>query len=200
MTKRKNVEQDIINAARIVFQKNGFRDATMRDIANEADINMAMLHYYFRSKDNLFSIIFMEAFRSQYEKIEKIVLNDKLDIFEKIRIIIDEYVTFFDVNPKIPQFIVREAIRNPERIGEMMKRNINPLVTFKLFSKQLEECSEKGIIREISAFALLLNIISLCVFPIIAKPVIGEIIGENIFNVELRKKGIAEFVINSIKL
>jgi TetR/AcrR family transcriptional regulator len=200
MTKRKNVEQDIINAARIVFQKNGFRDATMRDIANEADINMAMLHYYFRSKDNLFSIIFQEAFRSQYEKIEKIVLNDKLDIFEKIRIIIDEYVTFFDVNPKIPQFIVREAIRNPERIGEMMKKNINPLVTFKLFSKQLQECSEKGIIREISAFTLLLNIISLCVFPIVAKPVIGEIMGENIFNVELRKKGIAEFVINSIRL
>jgi TetR/AcrR family transcriptional regulator len=200
MTKRKNVEQDIVDAARVVFQKNGFRDATMRDIANEADINMAMLHYYFRSKDNLFSIIFQEAFRSQYEKIEKIVLNNKLDIFEKIRIIIDEYVTFFDVNPTIPQFIIREAIRNPEKIGEMMKKNINPLVTFKLFSKQLQECNEKGIIREISAFTLLLNIISLCVFPIIAKPVIVEIIGENIFNAEVRKKEIAEFVINSIKL
>ncbi|MCE5346937.1 MAG: TetR/AcrR family transcriptional regulator [Bacteroidales bacterium] len=204
MQKTRNVEQDIIDAARKVFQMNGFKEATMRDIANEANINLAMLHYYFRSKDNLFYMIFDEAFGLLYEKIAHILSDDKLDIFEKIRIIVSEYITFFNINPHIPLFIVREVIRNPEKIGERMKVSINPIPTFKTFSDQIQEQYEKGVIRQISAFSLILNIISLCVFPALAKSVVNQLSGLTEIEMEAisenRKKEVADFIINSIRI
>jgi len=75
MRQNRNVEQDIVEAARKVFQEKGYKEATMRDIAAEANINMAMLHYYFRSKDNLFYIVFDEAFKMLYIEIIKIITN-----------------------------------------------------------------------------------------------------------------------------
>jgi TetR/AcrR family transcriptional regulator len=204
MEKTRNVEQDIIDAARNVFQKNGFKEATMRDIANEASINLAMVHYYFRSKDNLFYIIFDEAFRMLYEKITHIITNEKLDIFEKIRITVSEYLSFFNTNPQIPMFIVREIIRNPEKIGDRLKISINPIPTFKHFADQLQDAYEKGVIRQTSAFSLVLNIISLCVFPVLAKSVIIQVSGIAAVEMEAisenRKKEVADFIINSIRI
>jgi len=65
----RNTEQDIILAAQKVFQEKGYKEATMRDIAAEANINMAMVHYYFRCKENLFFLVLDEAFRLLVEEI-----------------------------------------------------------------------------------------------------------------------------------
>jgi AcrR family transcriptional regulator len=98
----RNTEQDIINAARKVFQEKGFKEATMRNIADEAKINMAMLHYYFRSKENLFYIVFDEAFSQLYEQVVKVLSSEEFDIFEKIRNIVNEYISFFVRNRTSP--------------------------------------------------------------------------------------------------
>jgi AcrR family transcriptional regulator len=202
--KSRNVEQDIIDASRKVFQENGYKGATMRDIAAEANINIAMLHYYFRSKDNLFYMVFDDAFRSLYEKIAKIITNDKMELFEKIRIIVSEYISFFDANPYLPLFIMGEVIRNPEVIGQRIKCSIDPVITFKVFSDQLNAEFKKGTIRKISTYSLILNIISLCVFPALAKSVIGEInsVKTAYLNtvMENRKTEVADFIINSISI
>jgi TetR/AcrR family transcriptional regulator len=204
MKNLRNVEQDIIDAARKVFQEKGYRGATMRDIASEANINMAMLHYYFRSKDNLFYMVFDDAFRMLYQKIDQIITDEKIDIFEKIRIIVSEYISFFDINPYLPQFIMGEVIRNPEKIGQRIRSTINPLVTFKVFSDQLQEQHKKGTIREISVYSLVLKIISLCVFPALARSVISEIIGFETIDMaksmEISKTEVSDFIINSIKI
>jgi len=204
MRQNRNVEQDIIDAARKIFQEKGFKEATMRDIANEANINMAMLHYYFRCKDNLFYLVFDEAFKLLYVEIIKVLTNDKLDIFEKIRTIVSVYITFFSEKPFLPQFIMGEVIRNPEKIGSRMQKNMNTLIAFRTFSDQLNKEYEKGTIRKISTLSLLLNILSLCIFPAIAKPVIVEVIGMetatyNIF-IEERKKEVGDFIISAIKV
>lgn len=202
--KSRNVEQDIIDAAHKVFQRNGYKETTMRDIASEANINMAMLHYYFRSKDNLFFMVFDDAFNLLYQKIDQIITNGKMDLFEKIRIIVSEYISFFETNPHLPLFIMGEVIRNPEKIGQRIKCRIDPIQTFKIFSDQLQAEYKNGSIREISAFLLILNIISLCVFPALAKSVISEINGfEPVYSdstIENRKKEVAEFILNSIKI
>ena len=204
MGKSRNTEQEILDAARGVFQEKGYKGATMRDIANKANINMAMLHYYFRSKDNLFYLIFDEAFRLLYGKIMHDVINDKIDIFEKIRTIIGEYISFFDSNPHIPPFITGEIIRNPEKIGERIRSVITPAVTFKMFTAQLEKEIEKGTIRAMSTLSLIINIISLCIFPAIAKPLILEILSgddatEKMNLFESRKSEVADFIIRAIK-
>jgi AcrR family transcriptional regulator len=203
MRQNRNVEQDITEAARKVFQEKGFKEATMRDIAAEANINMAMLHYYFRSKDNLFYIVFDEAFKMLYSKIILIISNEEFDLFQKIRTIVSEYITFFSENPFLPQFIMGEVIRNPEKIGERMQRNTSLIVAFRIFSEQLKVECEKGTVKQISALSLLLNIISLCVFPAIARPIINEVVGMEIaaYDVanEARKQEVADFIINAIK-
>ncbi|HEX3006897.1 MAG TPA: TetR/AcrR family transcriptional regulator [Bacteroidales bacterium] len=201
MDKNRNVEKEIMDAARKVFQQKGYKEATMRDIASTANINMAMLHYYFRSKDNLFYLIFDESFRLFYGKIVSIIAEDNLELFAKIRTIVNEYMNFFGNNPTLPQFIVGEVIRNPEKISGRIKNIVNPSLTFKVFSLQLQKEYEKGNIRQISAPDLLLNIISLCLFPNIAQPVIKEIfeIQEVGAFMEERKKAIADFIINSLR-
>ena len=203
MRQNRNVEQDIVEAARKVFQEKVYKEATMRDIAAEANINMAMLHYYFRSKDNLFYIVFDEAFKMLYSEIIKIITNNEMDLFTKIRTIVNEYITFFNEKPYLPQFIMGVVIRNPEKIGERMQRNTNLILAFNIFSEQIKMEYEKGTIQQISALSLLLNIISLCVFPAITRPVINEFLGvENVTNVitsELHKQEVADFIIKAIK-
>jgi TetR/AcrR family transcriptional regulator len=203
MRQNRNTEQDIVDAARKVFQEKGYKEATMRDIAAEANINMAMLHYYFRCKDNLFYIIFDEAFKLLYNDIINVLSNKELDLFEKIRRVVSEYITFFQEKPYLPQFIIGEIIRNPEKIGNRMQRNANLVLAFKVFSEQLNKEYEKGNVQQISAISLLLNIISLCILPAIAKPMIIEAIGieTTAFDlaIEARKHDVAEFIIKAIK-
>ena len=102
MKQDRDTEKDIIRAAQKIFQEKGFKETTMRDVAAEANVNMAMLHYYFRSKENLFFLVLDEAFRLLVEKIVTILTNDSLDIFEKIRAIVKEYITFFSEKPYLP--------------------------------------------------------------------------------------------------
>lgn len=204
MKKDRNTEQDIIEAARLVFQEKGFKEATMRDIASRANINMAMVHYYFRSKENLFFMILDEAFRLLVEKIVAVLTNGELDIFDKIRTIVREYITFFSEKPYLPQFLMGEVIRNPEWIGKRMLENMSFLTIFRTFSDQLEKEYEKGTIRQISALSLLLNIISLCVFPAIIKPMAYQVndCDNSVFDlvIEDRKTEVADFIIKAIKV
>jgi TetR/AcrR family transcriptional regulator len=204
MKRDRNTEQDIIEAAQKVFQEKGFKEATMRDIASEANINMAMVHYYFRSKENLFLLILDDAFRQLVEKIVFVLNNEELDIFEKIRKIVREYITFFSEKPYLPHFLMGEVIRNPERIGKRMFKNMSFLTVFRTFSEQLEKEYEKGTIQHISAFSLLLNIMSLCVFPAIIKPITCELpnCDTSVFDhlIEDRKTEVADFIIKAIKI
>lgn len=204
MKKDRNTEQDIIEAARLVFQEKGYKEATMRDIAARANINMAMVHYYFRSKENLFFMILDEAFRLLVEKIVTVLTNEELDIFEKIRTIVREYITFFSEKPYLPQFLMGEVIRNPEWIGKRMLKNMSFLTVFRTFSDQLEKEYERGTIRQISALSLLLNIISLCVFPAIIKPMAYQVndCDNSVFDlvIEDRKTEVSDFIIKAIKV
>jgi hypothetical protein len=95
-----------------------------------------------------------------------------------------------------------EMIRNPEWIGQRMFENMSFMIVFRTFSEQLEKEYEKGTIQHISALSLLLNIISLCVFPAVVKPLVS---GENkasVFNlvIENRKTEVADFIIKAIKV
>jgi TetR/AcrR family transcriptional regulator len=202
--KNRNAEQDIINAARKVFHEKGYKEATMRDIASEANINMAMLHYYYRSKDNLFFLVFDEAFRELYEKIAVNISNPGISIFDKIRLITNEYLTFFNSKPYMPPFIIGEVIRNPEKVGKRLHEIIKPTETFNVFSEQLQAECDKGNIRQISALTLVLNTLSLCVFPAISQPVLQGVLDFDSAKMdalhEERKRELADFIINAIRM
>jgi len=197
-----NTETLILNAATAVFQKKGMDGSRMQEIADKAGINKAMLHYYYRSKQKLFEAVFKSAINLMAPKIIKIMETDE-PLFDKIRNFTDKYITFISKHSFIPIFIIQELNRNPAIIKDIFVSKFDNSVKLKLVT-QIEELIKKGEIRPIKPEQLLVNIISLSVFPFIAKPLLSAVLqkDEKAYKafLEERKTHVAEFVINAIKI
>lgn len=108
-----NTELEILEAAKAVFQQKGMNGARMQEIADKANINKALLHYYYRSKQLLFEAVFISAFSLLAPQLNK-VLNDDSALFEKIENFTANYVSFVIKHPYLPNFVIQELTRNPE--------------------------------------------------------------------------------------
>jgi TetR/AcrR family transcriptional regulator len=193
-------EEKIFNAARIIFQKKGFAGARMQEIADEAGINKAMLHYCFKNKELLFQAVFMNAFSQLAPQINEI-FNSKESFFEKIKKFTHSYITFVMQNPYLPQFVIQEMNNNPEFVMSFLKNENRPNPA--LLITQIEKEIADGIIKPINPKQLLMNMISMTVFPFAAQMMVKGMlqISDVEFNqmMEERKTSIAEQIINSIK-
>lgn len=199
--KHTGTEKIILDAARQVFIRKGFDGARMQEIANEANINKALLHYYFRSKDKLFMAIFIGVIQSFLTSTIELIHNPEHTLFEKIRLFVEKYISMLQKNPYLPGFILNELNRRPERIIGIFK---SPGLDTHDFNNLVRDEIRKGNIRDIEPEQLLINMISMCLFPFIGKPLINTIILQNLdkdFNLfmEERKRTVPEFIINSIK-
>jgi len=201
MAQEKNTEEQIIEAARKIFVKRGLDGARMQDIADEAGINKAMLHYYYRSKDKLFEIVFNEAFSKVVTPLGHI-LEGTRPIEEKIKEVIDHYITGISQVPYLPIFILTEVNQRPE----IMIKRLNSQPSFGSimnFMKEVIEAGKNGKIREVSPIQLFLNIVSLCIFPFVARPLIQGIFQQDNVQfdmlVEERKKMVADVILAWLK-
>lgn len=167
---REQTENEIMESAKKIFIKKGFKGATMRDIAKEADINLAMLNYYFRSKDNLFDKIFEKSFDLIFAKIF-IILSEEKPLLERLERVIETHLNVIMENPSIPSFIFSEIALNPERISEKLKNQDKVQYFISKIQSEIQIESKTGIIKEFRIEEFILNLISLNVFPFIAKPV-----------------------------
>lgn len=201
MVKQKTTEEKILAAAKKVFVSKGMLGARMQDIADEAGINKALLHYYFRSKEKLFEVIFIEASQKFFPKISFIFESD-MRLFEKIEHICVEYINILSENPYLPLFILNEISRDPENFMDKVW-NKQGFPTPQKFLAQIEKEIKKGTIKKISPLHLLINIISLCIFPFVGKAMIQSINGLDELqfrNIMIqRKKEVSKFIIDSIK-
>lgn len=197
----KNTEKTILEAAKKVFMQKGFDGARMQEIADEAGMNKALLHYYFRSKEKLFDAIFQEAFQQFIPRVAEIMMTSKT-LFEKLEFFIDTYLEMLSKNPHLPGFVLHEINRKPEKLVKMFKNSgINPEMLRMSIAKE----AEAGIINLVNPIHLMINIVGMCLFPYIGKPIIqGFLLGNNAEayqkflderNVEIKK-----FVMNSIRL
>ncbi len=196
-----NTEKRILEAARKVFQIKGYSGSRMQEIADEAKINKAMLNYYYRSKEKLFEAVFKEAAQDFFPKVFQLVSSD-LPLFEKIEFFVEKYLTFLQSNMCIPGFMINELAQNPQRLKDFFADNeIKPP---ERFLREISEAVEAGKIIPINPRELILNILSLCIFPIVAKPIIETVfnLNEDAYSqmIESRKKQISQFVINAIKI
>jgi AcrR family transcriptional regulator len=196
----KTTEKKILDAAKIVFLEKGFDGARMQEIADEAKINKALLHYYFRSKDKLFDAIFKDAFQQFLPHIAEIMMTEK-PLFEKLEAFIDSYITMLSNNPHLPSFVMHEINRNPERIVNIIKGSgIKPEFLEMAIQKEVKA----GVIMPVKPIHLIVNIIAMCLFPFMARPIIqgfmfnGSPEAYKKFLAE-RKKEVTSFIINSIR-
>lgn len=195
-----DTEAQILDAAKDVFQKKGMDGARMQEIANEAGINKAMLHYYYRSKQLLFEAVFNNAFSLLAPQLNKI-LNDDSSIEDKVKNFTSNYITFISKHPYLPNFIIQELNRNPKFFEKIQQNAAFP--TLDKFKAQVALEVEKGILKPTDGEQLFINIISLNIFPFIATPLIKGLlkVDDKGFKqlMEKRKIAVSEFIINSIK-
>ena len=195
-----NTEQSILEAAKVVFIKKGMEGARMQEIADEAGINKALLHYYFRSKDKLFNAVFEESFLKLLPNLVDLLKSD-ISLFDKIRLFVENYINIINANPLLPSFVIHELGRNPDTVAEMIKSSgINPFY----FVNQVQEEIEKGTIEPVQPLHLIVNMLAMCIFPFVAKPILQDVIfhqDQQQFDIFIheRKKEVSDFIINSIK-
>jgi len=200
--KENNTEKQILEAAKNIFQQKGMDGARMQEIADTAGINKSMLHYYYRSKQKLFDAVFKSAINLMAPKIIKIVETDE-HLFDKIRSFTNKYISFMNKHSFIPTFIIQELNRNPDMIKEVFISKFDDSISEKL-KKQIEELVEKGGIKPIKPEHLLINIVSMSIFPFMAKPLLSAVLQKNEKQykqlINERKMHVAEFVIDAIKI
>ena len=199
--KDQTTEEKILVAAKKVFVRSGMAGARMQDIADEAGINKAMLHYYFRNKEKLFEVIFREAAARLFPKLN-LVFESDLSLFEKIEKFTTEYIDVILENPYLPLFVLNEIHRDPEAfLTHIWQRENMPRP--EKFLDQIEREIKKGNIRRISPLQLLLNLISLCIFPFMARPMFQMHLGVDDLQfrhlMQQRKTEVPRFIIDAIR-
>ncbi|SHF69506.1 TetR/AcrR family transcriptional regulator [Dysgonomonas macrotermitis] len=195
------VKEKILKEAQDLFIRNGYRGTSVRDIAKASGTNVAMVNYYFRSKYNLFEIIFEEAMDVLTSRILE-TINSDLPFFELIETWIHTYYEILFEYPQIAAFILNEVSLNPEALTQRIK-NKNPFSSFSKIEARIHEEVKKGVIKETPAADFLLNILSLCMFPFLFGNMAMTLleIPRNTYDslIASHEKYVIQFVTNALK-
>jgi TetR/AcrR family transcriptional regulator len=195
-----STEEKIRRTALLLFLERGFERTSIREIARKAKINIALMNYYFRSKENLFDSIF-SGLLGKYTPILNGILNSPLPLEEKIKMYVEEYIDILQENPKLTYFVLSVLHRKPDKITKM--KIFQSLYHTGNFSRQFEEEIAKGNIKNVDPTQFFINMLSLITFPFTVKQVIMEKnkMPESAFRkfMDDRKILITEMLINTLK-
>lgn len=176
-TEEISTEEKIKAAAKKLFTQKGFAATRTRDIAEEAGLNLALLNYYFRSKQKLYDIIMLENFRQFIQGVSVNLFDEKTSIEEKIEKVVIAYIDFLTLNPYLPLFIINELKGNPSKIASLINEEISPLRSY--FMSQLQDAGKAGKLSAMDPFHFIANLVGLTVFPFISKPLLQRITKTN---------------------
>ena len=192
-------------SAKKVFYQKGLKGARMQEIADDAGVNKAMLHYYFRSKEKLFDIVFEQSLKSVTPMLTNVFL-EKTDLNTKIAHLIEMLIDFFLEEPYLSNFIVNELSQNPDKLFMNVLDQKGGLIgkIIPLIKEQIQVEIEKGTVKkDIRSAELILNIMSLCLLPIMSQTVLQKTLGiddERMRRFMIkRKQTVTQFVLDAIK-
>ena len=178
----RETELKILDAARNVFVRRGTAGARMAEIALEAGVNQALLHYYFRSKERLASAVFEQIAARIFPALAQILGAD-LPLDDKIDRLVAMYLDNLSRHPFLPGYLLSELHHHPERVPELIGRamgaapgGVMPPLLEKL-RVQIDERVAAGTMRPIAPEQFAVNLISLCIFPFAARPMLRVAFG-----------------------
>jgi TetR/AcrR family transcriptional regulator len=171
MAKNKNTEQKIFEAATDLFLEKGVDRTSVRDIASKAGINLALMNYYFRSKENLFDAIFTNLVKKNTKELIKIMDSD-LELSEKISQYVSTYIDILLRNPLLVSFFMAILHRSREKITEM--EVISNLYSREKFTQQILDDGKSGKIRRTDPSHFFVDMISMITFPFAIRPMIMD--------------------------
>lgn len=167
-------EKLIKEKAKALFFQKGLLDATTQEIADEAGVNRALIHYYFRSREQMLDILLEETLQEKKDRVRKI-LTSKLLFREKIASYITAVVDYGLTYPYLDNFLISEMARHPDKIKAFCSKG--RFNSSDLIREELANEVKKGKIAPISAEHFMVNLISLCNYPLLCKSVIQTIHG-----------------------
>lgn len=177
-----DTERRILQAARSVFVRRGTAGARMHEIAEEAGVNQALLHYYFRSKDGLSAAVFREVAGRLIPAVLTVLDSDD-PLERKIEVFVHLYIDTVRHTPFLPGYILAELHHHPERLPAMVSQVAGALpappaaALTRRLDAQLRERAAAGVIRSITPVQFLANVLGLCVFPFVARPMLTVAFG-----------------------
>lgn len=205
LSQSQDTETRILRAAEKEFFEKGLAGARTTSIAEAAGVTHAMLHYYFRTKEKLFERIVSEKINMLGDIILSAIGDENLPLEERIRQGIERHFDFIAANRQLPKFIVNEVLTRHEHI-EMMRENalhsINKLLNS--LQREIDDYAAKGLCAHADARMLLVDIVSLNVFPFMAAPIVygalGDAYGSYDDFLAMRKKENVETILSKLKM
>ena len=169
-----STEEKIKKAALKLFTRKGYAATRTREISQEAGINLALLNYYYRSKEKLFELVMTEILQNFFRGITGILNDQKTSLDEKVHIFVANYTGLLKQQPDLPLFIFHEIRLNPEKLASKM--GVNEVFKSYFFQQLKREMDRKKIVR-IHPLHYVINMIAMCVFPFIGAPLLKHIAG-----------------------
>lgn len=177
-----DTERRILDAARRVFVRRGSAGARMQEIAAEAGVNQALLHYYFRTKDALALAILREAAGKLFPGLMRIV-SGEAPLEERIEQVVHHYIDTLREHPFLPAYVLAEINFDQARLPEVMAGLAGPgsvelmQAALARLDRDLAAHAATGAIRRMRAPQFIANVASLCVFPFAARPMLAHLLG-----------------------
>lgn len=199
-----STEERILEAAVQEFMTKGYAGARTTAIAEAAGVTHAMLHYYFRTKDNLLDRIIESKIGTLRDIMLASLGDPTIPLFDKIKSTIENHQDFIAANPELPRFMINEVLNRPDRMPKVIERlkHHTPLVVQSL-QRQIDEYADRGLCRRVDAGMLMLDIVSLNIFPFSATPMVNALLGGMMEDreafVEARKKENLETIMRKLK-
>jgi AcrR family transcriptional regulator len=162
-----STEERIKEAARIVFTQKGYASAKVRDIAKEADINLSLVNYYFRSKEKLFQLCMAENLQRLLAGDEPIINDESTTIIEKIERLVALHLDMLLENLDFPAFIVNEMLSGTSNLPAIDQRQ--KIMANSVLAKQLLALKKEGK-TEMNPMHLVINLAGMICFPFLARP------------------------------
>jgi TetR/AcrR family transcriptional regulator len=170
-------ESRILDAAHAVLVRHGTAGARMQDIAREAGVNQALLHYYFRSKGRLAEAVFRRTAGQLFPQVVQVMTSD-MPLAEKVARVVEVEIDHLSRTPGLPGYIISEVHHHPERVRQLIAEltgatpeDVRPRLLHKL-QQQIDAAVKAGTMRPIAPEQFLVNLLSLCVFPFAARPML----------------------------
>jgi len=201
-------EQRILDAAHAVFLRHGTAGARTQEIAREAGVNSALLHYYFRTKARLAEAVFTRAATQLMPAVIGILGSDTT-LEQKVEQVVEVELRQLLKTPYLPGYILSELTHHPERVRQLFSSATGMAPTevgtrvFKVLRKQIDERVRAGRMHPIGPDQFAINLLALCVFPFAARPMVMALVGldqggfEQFIN--RRRKELAPFFLRALR-
>jgi len=201
-------EQKILDAAHAVFIRSGTAGARTQEIAREAGVNSALLHYYFRTKERLAQAVFTRAACQLLPAVIGILASDA-ELEEKVEQVVQTELQHLSKAPFLPGYILSELAHHPERAGQLVSA-VTGMVPAEIGKRvsavlrgQLDAAVRAGRIHPIEPDQFIVNLLAMCVFPFAARPMLMALLGfdQTGFDrfIDRRRKELAPFFLRALR-